>query len=465
MYVRLKELFSSPAATVVVVAALSWVAIFNGAPLVFSDSIGYATAALRHEIPGVFSPIYSYLIAPLHLGYSLWPVVFAQSLALGGVIHLFLRCTSSASSSVVVLSVLLLCLFSSLPWVSGQILPDVFTSVMVLGLFLLAFCASCLSRGELYSLIAITTIAVGTHLSHVPIATGLVILCLLIRSRSGPHRFGLKQTVLLTAGPLVVAIATLLSVNLLASGQVGLSRNSNVFLLAKWIDEGPALAHLRNNCPEAGYALCDYLDALDGKTHDELKWAWDSPFYKVGGFDQLEPEALVIVRRTFAEHPLEILFHSAMGASDQLLRFATGDGLTPEYAKMVAPYLNGIFPSEVAESILASRQATGTLLVEQFRHLHFVVLAACLAFCTLCAAFWWRALPKPLRLFYVYLPLAILWNAAVTGGLSGPFDRYLGRIIWIIPLVALASAYSLASNYNSTRGSGRVQRGAALVSH
>jgi hypothetical protein len=40
----------------------SWIAFFNRAPLVFPDTIAYATAALRNEVPGMFSGFYSYLI-------------------------------------------------------------------------------------------------------------------------------------------------------------------------------------------------------------------------------------------------------------------------------------------------------------------------------------------------------------------------------------------------------------------
>jgi hypothetical protein len=39
------------------------------------------------------------------------------------------------------------------------------------------------------------------------------------------------------------------------------------------------------------YALCAHLETLRGLTHDDLKWDANSPFQKVGGFDQLEPEA------------------------------------------------------------------------------------------------------------------------------------------------------------------------------
>lgn len=53
---------------------------------------------------------------------------------------------------------------------------------------------------------------------------------------------------------------------------IGFARNSNVFLLAKWVDEGPALTYLTRACPTAGYALCAHLEELKGLTHDDLKW-------------------------------------------------------------------------------------------------------------------------------------------------------------------------------------------------
>ena len=39
--------------------------------------------------------------------------------------------------------------------------------------------------------------------------------------------------------------------------------------------------------------------------------------------------------------------------------------------------------------------------------------------------------------------LALLANAAITGGLSGPHDRYQSRIMWLPPLVAVLGIASL----------------------
>src|SRR5438552_13063806 len=60
---------STVAATVafVLVASLmlSWVALYNHAPLVFSDTIAYAAASLGGEIPQFVSPYYGLLILSL----------------------------------------------------------------------------------------------------------------------------------------------------------------------------------------------------------------------------------------------------------------------------------------------------------------------------------------------------------------------------------------------------------------
>src|SRR5215212_6165064 len=118
---------------------LSWVAIFNGSPLVFPDTITYATAALQREMPGMFSVYYSIFILPLHQGLTFWPVVFVQGAILGHLIYLVTRCVldERVSKLATLLIVPALCLFSSLPWISGQVMPDVFSSVLVLGIFLL----------------------------------------------------------------------------------------------------------------------------------------------------------------------------------------------------------------------------------------------------------------------------------------------------------------------------------------
>ena len=130
---------------------LSWVALFNSFPLVFPDTLSYATTAILGEIPGMFSAYYSPFIMPLHQGVTLWPVVFVQGAIVSHLVYLVVRCASGGDIGklATLLIVGALSLFSSLPWLTGQLMPDVFTPVVFLGVFLLAFCTRRLARPEL----------------------------------------------------------------------------------------------------------------------------------------------------------------------------------------------------------------------------------------------------------------------------------------------------------------------------
>ena len=418
---------------------LSWVALFNGAPLVFADTLGYASAALRREVPGLFSIFYSVLILPLHQGVNLWPIVFVQGAMLAHLLYLTTRCVSGSSISKLetLFIIAALCVFSSLPWITGQILPDVLSSVLLLGMFLLTFCNDQLRRGELFYVGALTTASITAHLSHVPIALGLIFLCLGLKVILGQYSARSVRWAAPLLIPFAVAVSSMLAVNWVDSRAIGFARNSNVFLLAKWIDEGPALSYLRRACPTAGYALCAHVEELGGLTHDDLKWGWNSPFRKIGTFDELEPEARSIVWATLRAHPLEIVQRAIADAARQLLRFEAGDGLSPDFARMVAEHLAPIFGPDVATSLIQSRQGEGRLPIAEARRLHIVGLVLGLGFCLWSILARRGAVPSKLVALYFFVIAGIFWNAIVTGALSGPYDRYLARVIWLMSFVGL----------------------------
>src|SRR4029453_4400213 len=377
-----------PAATIVFVLVssvmLSWVALYNRAPLVFSDTIAYATAPLRGEIPGFVSPYYGLLILPLHQGITLWPVVLAQGAMLGYLLHLVIRSVSDGSIEnlhKILVVIAGLCLFSSLPWITGEILPDVFTPVVLLGIFLQGFCTDQLKHGERWYIAILTTIGIAVHVSHVPIALGLIVLALILQRKFAPAQVRLSRSVLLVV-PLLIAVGSMLAVNWYHSRALSLAKNGSVFLLAKWADEGPALSYLKQSCPTVKYELCAYLADMKGLSHDDLKWGEGSPFRIVGSrLDELEPEARRIVWGTLKTYPVEILYRSIKDAGRQILRFQTGDGLTPSYARLVAPLLGDVFSPAVEKSVLESKQGQGRLPIAEFRVLHTVGVVSGLVLC------------------------------------------------------------------------------------
>ena len=418
---------------------LSWVALFNRAPLVFSDTMSYATSAFEGEVPGLFSVFYSIFMLPLHLGLSFWPVVFVQGAIITHLLYLTMRSVSHGklgkTDALIVLMVL--AMFSSLPWLTGELLPDVFTAVVLLGIFLFAFEKDEMGWGEKIYLGALTTVAITTHLSHVPIAAGLILLCIAIRIACERESTGFGGWIIPLGVPFAIALTLMLAVNLMSSRQLVLARNSNVFLLANWIDQGPALSYLKDSCPQRRYALCAYIPELEGKSRDALKWSADSPFNKIGTFDELEPEARDIVRGTLASHPTEIIRSALRDMLLQFSRFGAGDGLTPDFSRWVGEHVGRIYGPDVGAPFLHSRQAQGDLPINEFRKVHSVALAASAVVWIWLIVLRKGGLPRSLRPLFAYISGALLWSATVTAVLSGAYDRYFARIIWLFCFVAL----------------------------
>ncbi|HEX3339683.1 MAG TPA: hypothetical protein VHT68_10985 [Pseudolabrys sp.] len=426
---------------------LSWVALYNHTPLVFSDTIAYATAPLRGENPGFVSPYYGLLILPLHYGITLWPVVFAQGAMLGHLLQLVIRCVSDGNIENFFYKSLLviagLCLFSSLPWITGEILPDVFTPVVMLGIFLQAFCSNQLKRCESWYIAILTAIGIAVHVSHIPIAVGLIVLVFVLQRKFAPAQVRFSRLLLLVL-PLFIAVGSMLAVNWYHSRALSLAKNGSVFLLAKWIDEGPALSYLEQSCRTVKYELCAYLGDMKGLTHDDLKWGEGSPFRNVGrSFDDLEPEARRIVWGTFKMYPAEILYRSLHDAGRQILRFQTGDGLTSIYARLVAPSLGAAFGPAVETAVLESRQGRGGLPIAEFRVLNTMGVIFGLGLCLWSLFAWRKEQPTRLIILQLFVVAGVVFNAIVTGALSGPYDRYLARVIWLILFVGLVSIWCI----------------------
>jgi hypothetical protein len=280
------------------------------------------------------------------------------------------------------------------------------------------------------------------HISHVPIAFGLILLCVVLRPILVTTRIKIRRWATILLLPFSLATCAMLAVNWINSGSIAFARNSNVFLLAKLIEEGPALAYLSESCPAVHYSLCPYIDEMRGMPQDVLKWWGGSPFYKVAELDQLEPEARGIVWGTIRNYPIDILKIALRNSANLLTRFGIGEGLSPNTVRLVAPYLGEVFGPEVEKSLLRSRQAEDRLPINEFRQIHFITLlfSACLIVGLLFTNR--RRMPARLVALHILVGVGILLNVVVTSALSGPFDRYLARIFWLIPFVALVGFFS-----------------------
>jgi hypothetical protein len=221
-------------------------------------------------------------------------------------------------------------------------------------------------------------------------------------------------------------------------------------MLAKVITDGPGRAYLRESCKSGShYAFCDYVDELP-TNFDAFLFSSESPLWKVTqrlGIEATRAEASKIVINTLLQYPLWQMGQSLINFGDQLIMFR---GIEPslcptadsgerlklcldkwQITKVVAQY----FPSELNE-FMNSLQNNNRLPFELVYSIDIAVVIFSVVWCASLSFVWWRpgGRPEPLvsDLLAVIL-VGVLSNAALTGMLSAPQDRYQSRVIWLLP--------------------------------
>ncbi|MBV8615681.1 MAG: hypothetical protein JOY66_18205 [Acetobacteraceae bacterium] len=418
---------------------LTWPALCNGYPLVFSDTGTYLSQALNHYLGWDRPPFYSLFMLPLHMGLTTWPVVAAQGLLTAWVLRVALRALLPGRSAGWIPAFAAgLALASPLPWFAAQLMPDLFTGLLVLALALLVLAPERLGRVEAVGLTALAAFAMCAHLSNLPLGLALIVCLLPLRRRLGARAaLGGAGLARVLGAPVAAALA-LMGVNLAGHGSVAIAPFGNVFLLARLIEDGPGRDVLIQACPGVGWRLCAARDRLPASA-DAFLWRPESPLNAVGGPKRVSVEADAIIAAAFRAEPGSELAAMLRNAGRQLLRFESGDGLQP-WPETVTPWINRDFPSFEQAAYAASRQANGQrLLPDWMGGLHEGAALGGTAFLLACLPGWLRRRDIMAGLAVAILA-GLLANAAITGAPSGPHDRYQSRIMWLPGLALLLGA-------------------------
>ena len=410
---------------------LLWPAILNRYPIVFSDTAGLEAMGLEPTIGWDKPWVYGPLTLLFHAGRSLWGVAVAQALLTSTVLWLTGRQLGLRGGAWHGVICAVLALGSAAPWFTSFVMPDVFAPLTVLCLFLLATGHAPRLPGIFAGVLA--TVAIASHLTHLVIAAACLLVILLIR----PRRF------LVCAAPLVAALAWLVSCNVVGNEVAAVSPYGSVFALARMQADGPATDYLRSVCPQAKLRLCHWVGRLPMDSDDFL-WDPDGPVWADDfGPTLFAPEAGGVVRATIAFEPWQVARAAMRNTWRQLARNRVGDTLSPVYLQVtVGLLLTTYFPAAEQMRFLGSRQLAGRLaaVASPLAGLQGVLLACGAAASLVASGFAWRRWPRLAALSILVLA-GVVANAAATGALSGPHDRYGARIAWLLllpPLYALA---------------------------
>lgn len=422
-------------AVAAMVAALLAPALWNGFPLVFSDTGGYLARPFEGRLEFGRSATYgAFLAAGINLDF--WPNVVAQALVVVWLVALTLRMQGIRPRPLVMTALVLgLCGISGVSWYASQLMPDILVPAAVLAMALLAFGARSLRRWEIAGLMALIAFSIASHMSILALTLGLalalVALALLARWLEIPRpSIGLPAAAVL-GGVLFAPLS-----NLAIVGEFKFTPGGDNFIFSRLVQDGIVQRYLADRCPDAAIKLCDYRAEMPA-TAEEWLWSADGGVLrKLGEWPAFEAEARHIMVDTLRLYPGLHLKTALRAWGDQLVAVGTGDGLASWtwHTQMIME----TFGHAALPHYMAARQRR---LDFDFRAINAIQVPIGLAAMVALVAipFAQRRVGPSARAFALFTLIALLGNAAICGVFSGAYARYQGRLLPIAPLgVAVA---------------------------
>ena len=430
-----------PCALAVAILSLMFlsVAFWNGFPLIFYDTGAYVLEGLG----GVFlverAPVYSELLFLAGGRTSMWPIVALQAAMTG---YLILETARAEVPGLTLWRLVgigaVLALLTGIGWYAGQVEPDCFTPMVILGCWLLLFRAGRMGLVRTRWVAGITGLAVACHPSHLGLIGGLLIaaalLKLVARWRRGLPNPRMKHGLI----GLATALGLMVAGNFVLTGGLFLSKSGSVFIFARLMQDGIVKRLMDDTCPPHGnatYKLCEYKNKL--KTRADA-WLWgNSGFRALGGFtgkqQQEEDRAIIIesLKRYPAMHVKTAVYDSLL----QFMMFKTGDGIESQ-AWVLESGFKRMIPTQM-RAYHGARQQRGLIRFKTLNLIHVPVGAMSILGLLLLIQHAGARRKWGAGAFPAMILLGLIGNAIICGTFSNPHDRYQSRVIWLPTLVLL----------------------------
>lgn len=409
-------------------------AFYNGFPLVYFDTGGYLERGFDGTLFPGRSLVYGlFMRAAMAAGGGLWPLVLVQAAL---VVWLALRTATLVEPALRPADALALAgltaLATGLPWYAAQATPDFLTASLVLALYLAAWHWGHLSVAERWAVGGAVVLAVASHLSHIPLAAGLVVLTAAVSAGWGRVK---RLVALAMAGVVAVPLAAAA-----VTGEFRLTPGGTGFVFGRLVQDGIVARFLDERCPSPEYRLCEHRAALP-RTAEEWLWTESSPLAHLGGWDAATPEMQRIAWESLLAYPRRHLTSALHATWRQLLRVRTGEGL--DEAQHHTIYAIGRYLPQEMPTFAAARQQALALPLGDINRVHEPVALGALALLLPSVALAYRRRWGGLAHLGLFTVVALLSNAFVCGALSSPHDRYQSRLVWLAVFVVALTACRL----------------------
>lgn len=418
-------------------------AVWNGFPLLFYDTGAYLGRYFFDVLSPGRSAVYGLFLGAARWP-DFWPVVFIQSAVAVWVVSLFLRAHDLGNRPGLLVG--LIAFFTaatSLPWLTGQLMPDFLAGLAAVAVYLLVFRTEQMSRWEMGGLIVLIAAAGATHNATLLVLCAMLAVGVAVRLLKPAliPAAGLARTL----GAIVLGVMMLFTANFAVTGKLVWTPGGTAFVFSRLVHDGIVHRFLEDNCPNPRYELCKYRAELPHHANDFL-WhqGAEGPFASIGGFEGGAQEMREIAIESLWQYPGLHVWTALKSTLLQLVEVGTGWGIVYDVWDAYG-HIENLVP-EAVPAAHSALQRHNQLDFEPINLVHEPVALISLGLLALMLLLAWRRPNFAGHDFAQYGPLAatftvaILANAFVCGVLSNPHDRYGSRIAWIAVLFLAVAA-------------------------
>lgn len=417
---------------------LVWPALYNGYPLLYSDSGTYLDSGI-HLNPPMDRPLfYGYFIRITSMQASLWPIVIGQGFLSFWIINRLVKQLKFSNHYVSLIGIIsLLVIFTGLPWYTAQMMPDFFTSLSIVLIYLL-FSDTESPIKYRYIYFFLLFFSIGTHLSNTfIIACVLLIICILNTKKIYFNYGKYRRTI---AGAITVIGLVFIShswINYTYYGKFKISLGSNLFLAAKCLEGHILKPYMLKNPSHLKLPFSNCIDSIPESACGFL-WNSKSPLnYPTTNRIKVNEEFGPVLKDMFSYSTYRMLFlkESVRATKIQIQFHKVGSGLIP-YGINTPPYwvIRDEFETEYDTYMNSKQQKIG---LEQNYHdsISYIVFIGSLLIIMI--GVFVPQIRKKYGFLIATLLIGFFANAFVTASIANIYDRLQVRVVWLITFCAI----------------------------
>jgi hypothetical protein len=425
---------------------LCFTAFYNLYPLLYPDTGGYILSGYGDLITKDRPMFYGWFLRHTSMYETLWFTVIIQGMTVSYVLFESIKAVTKTSKpfALYFFCLLVLVCFTGISVNVSMLIPDFFTPVVILSLFLLIFAHESTWTTRILTFF-IFAFSVSSHTSHLPIvfgAMGLFTLAIFVKwRRTKEIVYRIKHLLVTWTSIIVVSFSVPLS-NYFLINSFSLSTTSHVFFMHKLHETGILTEYMNEYCGKRSYELCKY----NGQIPWDFLWDPASPLYKTGGWENSELEYKRMIKDILntPKYRKRYIVKSLVNSCKVFFSFDIDNpGRQDENS---APYqpIQKYFNHSIYEFWSASQQS-GRLNFNLMSHFQTLLYLGSLLFVVplLVLRRFRQKISRPALWFAFFVLAGMFCNALVSGFLASMSTRFQNRVCWLLPLAAMLIAFDL----------------------